>query len=178
MIENNLVFGFIPYKKRKENESCHSSQEIEKFLLDAFAESFVSKVEIASVYVDNKYEPQSIIVEVYKGVEPLAEIVTVNWGEYVDEVDEPLNVWVHYRKTDILPAINIVKQTCIELNISQGDLAYILGVKEQSLRNMISKNSFSTQIKRSINLLIENHQLHEKLKECSDFKKIIKKFIE
>ena len=173
-----LLFNKIPYEIRREDISYSSIEEVEEFIHDSFSESFVGQSNIAQVYIDNKYNPQTIIVKMFKGIKSEEEIVTVNWGNLKDEDGTPISIWVHYIETDILPKINIIKKTCTDLNCTQNDLAYILGVKEQSLRNMISKNKFTMQIVRSIDLLIQNNNLIKELKECNSFKKSLKIFIE
>jgi len=173
-----LLFNKVPYEIRREDMSYSSIEEVEEFLHDAFSESFVGQSDIAQVYIDNKYNPQEIVVKMFKGIKSEEEIVTVNWGNLKDEDGTPISVWVHYIETDILPEINIIKKTCIDLNCSQNDLAYILGVKEQSLRNMISKNKFTTQILKSIDLLIDNNKLKLQLDECTSFKKSLQKFMQ
>ena len=173
-----LIYNKIPYTVRRDDYSYHSPEDIERFLFDAFSESFIGQHDIASVYVDNKYSPQNIIVETYKGEKSLEKTVTVDWEKYKDEFGRPVDVWVTYIESDILPEINIVKNTCSKLNLTQNELAYIIGVKEQSLRNMISKNKFTTQVSRSIDLLIENYKLKQELKDCSSFKISLQKFLQ
>ncbi len=173
-----LLFNKIPYEIRREDLSHIDAKEIENFLLDAFPESLVGINDISRVYVDNKYNPQTIIVETFKNIKSQENIVTVNWGDLQDQDGAPVPIWINYIETDILPEINIIKKTCIDLGYSQNELAYILGVKDQSLRNMISKNKFTTQIIRSINLLIENHKLKHEIEEYSAFKQSLQKFIQ
>ncbi len=173
-----LIYNKIPYTIRRDDYSYHSCEDIEQFLLDAFPESFIGKHDIASVYVDNKYSPQNIIVETYKGIKSLEKTVTINWKNYKDQYGEPLNIWVTYIESNILPDINIIKSTCSKLNLNQNELAYLIGVKEQSLRNMISKNKFTTQVHRSIDLLIENNKLKQQLEDYYSFKQSLQKFIQ
>ena len=158
--------------------SYSSIEEVENLLHDAFSESFVGQSDMVQVYIDNKYNPQEIIVQMFKGIKSEDKVVTVNWGNLKDEDGTALSAWIHYIETDILPETNIIKKTCTDLKCSQNDLAYILGVKEQSLRNMISKNKFTTQILKSIDLLIDNNKLRLQLDECIFFKKSLQKFIQ
>ena len=176
--KNLLLFKHIPYIVRREEQGHFSIEEVEKFLLDAFSKSSIGQKDIVSVFLDNKYNNQNILVETYKGIKSEMETVTITWGDFTDGDNEALWVNINYQESNILPQINIIKQTCNDLQISQNDLAYLLGVKEQSLRNMISKNNFSTQIERSIDLLMENNKLHIQLKDCISFKKELKKFIQ
>jgi len=173
-----LLFNKVPYEIRREDISYSSIQEVESFLLDAFSESFVGQNDIVQVYIDNKYNPQEIVVKMFKGITSEEEIVTLNWSDFKDENGNVLSIWIHYIETDILPKTNIIKKTCIDLNYNQNELAYILGVKEQSIRNMISKNKFTTQILKSIDLLIDNNKLKQKLDECTSFRNSLQKFIQ
>ena len=172
-----LLFEKIPYLVRRPDQEHFKVNEIENFLIQASSENFIGVNEISSVYVDNKYNNQHIDVETYKGFTSDNDEITVTWGDIPDGDGDPLWVCLHFIETDILPPSNIIKKACEELKVSQGDLAYLLGVKEQSIRNMISKNKFTTQIQSSINLLLENDKLRQELKECSSFKKSLQYFM-
>ena len=58
--------------------------------------------------------------------------------------------------------INLVKQTCKELGITQKELANITNFNEQTLRNWSSKGSMPEYSKTFLKLLSE----HKKLKEA------------
>ncbi len=172
-----LLFNKIPYEVRRDDLSCFSSKEVEDFLLDAFSQSSVGINDIAKVYIDNKYNPQNIMVEMYKNIKSLKECVSVDFNKQKDQDDLPIKIWVTYVETNTLPEINIIKKTCLDLDCTQSELAYMLGIKEQSLRNMISKNKFTTQLIKAINLLVENQKLKQELQDCISFKKSLQKFI-
>jgi len=173
-----LLFEKIPYDVRRADQEYFQIDEIENFLLEAFSESFISVNEISRVYVDNKYNNQYIDVETYKGFTSENAEITVTWGDIPDGDNDPLWVCLRFIEIDILPPSNIIKNACEELKVSQGDLAYLLGVKEQSIRNMISKNKFTTQIQSSINLLLQNNKLRQQLEDCSSFKQSLQKFMQ
>ncbi|MFY4859062.1 hypothetical protein ACOTVM_00755 [Aliarcobacter butzleri] len=72
---------------------------------------------------------------------------------------------------------NIIKKTCKELGLTYVQLGEAIGVKEQSLRNMSSSNKITEQVEKSINLLIENYELKEQLKDCNILKEALKNLI-
>lgn len=72
---------------------------------------------------------------------------------------------------------NIIKKTCKELGLTYSQLGEVIGVKEQSLRNMSSSNKITEQVEQSINLLIENYKLKEQLKDCNILKEALKNLI-
>ena len=173
-----LLFEHIPYNIRRTDLGHYSIKEIENILLDAFHESFITQYDIAYVYVDNKYHGQTILVTTYKGTYIDKETVTLKMFESMDWLDEnQYHISVKYLTSDILPKDNIIKKACKKLGYTQNELAYILGVKEQSLRNMISKNKFTTQISKSIDLLLRNDKLEKQLEDCSTFKKSLQNFM-
>ncbi len=69
---------------------------------------------------------------------------------------------------------NIVKQVCKELGVTQKELAEMIGVHEQTLRNASSANKISSQISRSIELLLENNRLKSELDKYNQIKDLIK----
>ena len=172
-----LLFKAIPYEVRNLKYSFMSISEVEKLLMEAFSESWVSKSEIFRVYIDNKYSPQNIIVEMYKGVKSEKNIVELDWDIYKDENGNSLKIYLNYIETNMLPKTNIIKQACLDLDCSQDELAEYIGVKTQSIRNMISRNVFSKQVIRSIELLRENYDLKRELSICHNFKKSLKQFL-
>lgn len=72
---------------------------------------------------------------------------------------------------------NIVKKVCVELGITQKELAEKLGIKEQSLRNMTSSNKITEQVEKTINLLIENNELKKQLTDYNILKEVLKNLI-
>jgi len=173
-----LLFNQIPYTIRSEDQPHYSISDVEKILLDAFHESFITQYDIASVYIDNKYHNQTILVTTYKGTNIEMGTVTLKMFKSMDWLDKnQYHIWVKYLESDILPKTNIIKNACAELGHTQNELAYILGIKEQSLRNMISKNKFTKQVINSINVLIKNHELLKQLEKCNLFRENLKDFL-
>ena len=72
---------------------------------------------------------------------------------------------------------NLVKKTCKELGITQKELAEKIGMSESGLKTAITRNSFSSQIKNSIQLLIENHNLKKEVEKSQNFKKNLKEYL-
>lgn len=72
---------------------------------------------------------------------------------------------------------NIIKKTCKELGLTHAQLSEIIGVKEQSLRNMSSSNKITEQVEQSINLLTENYNLKKQLNDCNILKEALKNLI-
>jgi len=69
---------------------------------------------------------------------------------------------------------NIVKEVCQELGITQKELANNIGIKEQSLRNMVSSGKITEQVDKAISLLLENNKLKTELYDCNILKKALK----
>jgi uncharacterized tellurite resistance protein B-like protein len=83
-----------------------------------------------------------------------ADRVLIQWGRAVEE--------------------NIIKKICTELEISHKELADLIGVHEQTLRNAASTKKFSNQIMRSLDLLVENHKLRLELNKYIQLKDLLK----
>jgi len=66
---------------------------------------------------------------------------------------------------------NIVKTTCIELDISQKELAEQMGVSEGTLRNWSSSNDLPKWALQFIDVLL---RLHEKNKILDSFQTAVK----
>lgn len=58
---------------------------------------------------------------------------------------------------------NIVKKVCSELNITQKELANIMGVNDVTVRNWSSKGNLSETTVKFLNCLVENKVLKDKL---------------
>jgi DNA-binding XRE family transcriptional regulator len=72
---------------------------------------------------------------------------------------------------------NLVKKTCRELGITQKKLAEKIGITESGLKTAISKNNFSMQIKKNIELLLENQRLQNELKQTEALKSTLKELL-
>ncbi|ECL8708071.1 helix-turn-helix transcriptional regulator, partial [Campylobacter coli] len=60
---------------------------------------------------------------------------------------------------------NIVKEVCKELNITQKELSEILGVHLTTIQKWVANdNDLPLQVKKSLNLVLENHHLKIRLK--------------
>jgi hypothetical protein len=70
---------------------------------------------------------------------------------------------------------NIVKKTCKELGLTYRELGNKIGIKENSLRVMVSKDNITEQVRSAINLLIENETLKESLSEYKQLGTLLNK---
>lgn len=58
---------------------------------------------------------------------------------------------------------NLVKEVCKELNITQKELAQIMGVSDSTVRGWASNKEISQPMENFLNCLLENHTQKEKL---------------
>lgn len=68
-----------------------------------------------------------------------------------------------------------IRIACEEMDVSPAQLAEMLGIKTQSIRNMLSTGKVSKQVARSIEILLENKKLKEELKDFYLMKEILNK---
>jgi len=71
---------------------------------------------------------------------------------------------------------NIVKQVCKELGLTYKQLGEKIGYGEGALKMAIQRNNISSQMQKAIELYLENLELKNKIKECEEMQKIIKKW--
>ena len=71
---------------------------------------------------------------------------------------------------------NLVKKTCKELGITQKRLAEIIGISESSMKK-IAVSQPTNQIKRSLELLLENHQLKINFSKVETFQNNLKNIL-
>lgn len=67
---------------------------------------------------------------------------------------------------------NIIETALSELNITQKELAKLLGVHITSIKKLLQKDKLTSQVEKSIKLLLENFYLK---KELENMDKKIKK---
>ena len=58
---------------------------------------------------------------------------------------------------------NLVKEVCKELNITQKELADMMGVNDSTVRTWSSKGNLSNTTIKFLESLLENHRLKEKI---------------
>ena len=71
---------------------------------------------------------------------------------------------------------NIVKRVCKELGFTYKQLGEAIGVKESTLNKLASTGEISEQIKKAIELYLENVELKKKLDDVETLKKLLKDF--
>jgi len=71
---------------------------------------------------------------------------------------------------------NIVKKVCKELGLTYKQLGEKIGVSESSLRSAASTGKISNQIKKAIELYLENLELKKELQEFHTLKEMLKKW--
>jgi len=69
---------------------------------------------------------------------------------------------------------NIVKKVCKDLNLTYKQLGEAIGVSESSLRSAASTGKISNQVKKAIELYLENLQLKQELEKYNQLKKLFK----
>ena len=74
--------------------------------------------------------------------------------------------------------IHLVKKVSKELGMTYKELGEAIGYSESILRQSVSKNKISPQLKRSLELYMETVKLKEEKKEIEQMKKLIKSFLE
>ncbi|ANE32867.1 transcriptional regulator [Campylobacter hyointestinalis] len=69
---------------------------------------------------------------------------------------------------------NIVKRVCRELGITQRELSEILGVHLVSVQKWVANaNDLPLQTQKSLNLVLENHHLKNKVDKINTILKLI-----
>ena len=71
---------------------------------------------------------------------------------------------------------NLVKQVCKELGLTYRELGEAIGVKESTLNKIASTGEVSDQIKKAIELYLENRQLKKRLEDIETLKRLLKDF--
>ncbi|CAA6807876.1 MAG: Unknown protein [uncultured Sulfurovum sp.] len=74
--------------------------------------------------------------------------------------------------------IHLVKRVSKELGITYKELSEKIGYSESNLRQSVSTNKLSLQLKKAIELYLETISLKKKVDEADDFKSILRTFIE
>jgi len=71
---------------------------------------------------------------------------------------------------------NIVKKVCKELGLTYKELGERIGYSEGSIKKVASTGEISPQIKRAIELYLENEQLKKEVEKINTLKKLLKEF--
>ena len=69
---------------------------------------------------------------------------------------------------------NIVKKVCKELGLTYKELGERIGYSESSLSNAAATGKISNQVKKAIELYLENLQLKKELEKFEQLKKLLK----
>ncbi len=72
---------------------------------------------------------------------------------------------------------NIIKSICKELGLTYKQLAERLGVSEGAIRNSVTNDKVSDQLKAGVGLLKEIEELKVQLKDHDELKKLLAKMI-
>jgi len=72
---------------------------------------------------------------------------------------------------------NLIKKVCKELNLTYKQLGEAIGVSESSLRSAASTGKISNQVKKAIELYLENLQLKKECEKCNQLKRLLKEMI-
>ena len=74
--------------------------------------------------------------------------------------------------------VHLVKRVSKELGLTYKELAEEIGYSESILRQSVSKNKLTNQLKRAIELYEETVKLKQEREETEKMKKLIKTFFE
>ena len=74
--------------------------------------------------------------------------------------------------------IHLVKKVSKELGFTYKELAERIGYSESNLRQSVSTNKLSSQLKKAIELYLETINLKKRVDEAEDFKSILRTFIQ
>jgi len=72
--------------------------------------------------------------------------------------------------------VHLVKRVSKELGLTYKELGEKIGYSESILRQSVSKNKISSQLKRALELYVETVKLKEEKKETERIKDLIKTF--
>ncbi len=72
---------------------------------------------------------------------------------------------------------NIIKSTCKELGLTYKQLAERLGVSEGAIRNSVTNDKVSDQLRASVGLLKEIEELKTQLEDHEELKKLLAKMV-
>lgn len=70
---------------------------------------------------------------------------------------------------DLYEETNIVKKVCLELGITQKELADILKVNDGTIRQWSSKGEVMPNVEVTLNLLLENNKLKKQIEKLKSF---------
>ncbi len=73
---------------------------------------------------------------------------------------------------------NIVKKVCKDLGLTYKQLGEAIGYSESNINKVASTGQVSNQLKRAIELYLENLELQNKMKDCEDLQNILKRLTE
>jgi len=73
--------------------------------------------------------------------------------------------------------IHLVKRVSKELGMTYKELGKAIGYSESILRQSVSKNKISPQLKRALELYMETVKLKEEKREIEKMKELIKSFL-
>jgi len=74
--------------------------------------------------------------------------------------------------------IHLVKKVSKELGMTYKELGERIGYSESNLRQSVSTNKLSSQLKKAIELYLETISLKKKVDEAEEFKYILRAFIQ
>jgi len=69
---------------------------------------------------------------------------------------------------------NLIKKVCKELNLTYKQLGEAIGYSESAISNAAATGKISNQVKKAIELYLENLQLKQELEKYNQLKKLLK----
>ena len=73
---------------------------------------------------------------------------------------------------------NIIKRVCKELGLTYKELGEKIGYSESNINKVASTGQISNQLKKAIEMYLENLELKKQIKTCKELQTLLKSFIE
>jgi len=97
--------------------------------------------------------------------------ILVKKREVIEDISENFNIDCSKLFEDLNP--NLIKQVCKDLGLTYKNLSYELGYKPDTINKAASTGKVSEQLKKAIDLYLENLRLKEELKNLETIKKTL-----
>ena len=72
---------------------------------------------------------------------------------------------------------NIIKDVCKELGLTYKELGEKIGYSESNINKVASSGKVSNQLKKAIDMYLENLELKKQLKTCKELQTLLKDFL-
>jgi len=97
--------------------------------------------------------------------------ILIEKKETIQDISENFNIDCEKLFEDLNP--NLIKQVCKDLSLTYKNLSYELGYKPDTINKAASTGKVSDQLRKAIDLYLENLRLREELKDLETIKKTL-----